>query len=296
MEILLSTYNGQKYISDQLDSILSQNYKNIILLIRDDGSTDSTTQIIEKYMTQHQNIQLIRGKNVGVINSFFELIKSADLNHEYYALADQDDWWLPHKLTQAVMNIQPYSKEPALYCGSKIFVDENLKLLKTDIKSPVYKVSFGNALVQNICTGCTCVFNRKLLELVQQTIPQHAIMHDWWLYLTATCFGKVYYDSQAYIYYRQHHLNVSAAIYSKKQLLFYRIKQLFQNRGQIYRQAHEFNEKFNLPSENQKLLQEFLKSQVSWRYRVRVIRNPAIFRQKKEDNFVLKVIILLGKL
>lgn len=306
VEILMSTYNGEKYIRTQLDSILEQDYRDISILIRDDGSSDSTCEILKEYARMYSNISWYAGKNIGVQKSFFELIQKADLEKDYYAFADQDDKWLPGKISRAVSILESYSNDvPVLYCSDKIIVDEELKPLKVTVSRIMKKPSFGNALVQDMCTGCTAVMNKKLISLIRAKIPEYVIMHDWWFYLTGTCFGEVFYDTESYILYRQHGNNTSGAMISKRGLIKYRLKQLLQPRGNIYRQNKEFfriyvsdlPKNHNLVSaENLNLLKDLLHTKASIYYRLKVIVNPKIFRQKYTDDLIFRLVLLIGKL
>lgn len=312
VEILMSTYNGEKYIRTQINSILEQDYRDINILIRDDGSTDGTCEILKEYAQMYSNISWYSGKNIGVQKSFFELIQKADLEKDYYAFADQDDKWLPGKISRAVSILERYSEEaPVLYCSDKTIVDEELKELKVTVSRVMKKPSFGNALVQDMCTGCTAVMNKSLLKIIRYKIPDYVIMHDWWFYLTATCFGQVFYDTESYILYRQHGSNVSGAMVNKKYLLQYRLKQFFQPRGEIYQQASEFlkiygtgqtmraekaDELLVMSTDNMKLAKELLRSHKNLFYRIKLIFNPHLFRQKVTDNLILNFIILIGKL
>lgn len=312
VQILMSTYNGEKYIRTQLDSILDQDYEDIEVLIRDDGSTDMTCEIVKEYAEKYSNITWYAGQNIGVQKSFFDLITKANLEKEYYAFADQDDKWLPGKISRAVSILGGYRKEtPVLYCSDKIIVDEELKPLKVTVKRVMRKPTFGNALVQDMCTGCTAVMNRKLLEIIRIGIPEFTIMHDWWFYLTATCFGEVFYDEISYILYRQHGKNTSGAMVSKQDLVKYRIGQLIRSRGEIYRQAANFLDVYGdsstshteisncyppMSADNITLIMDLLKSCRNLFFRIKLIFNPFIFRQKTTDNLVLKFIILIGKL
>lgn len=312
VQILMSTYNGEKYIRTQLDSILEQDYKDIEVLIRDDGSTDKTCEIIKEYAEKHSNITWYAGQNIGVQKSFFELITRADLGKEYYAFADQDDKWLPGKISRAVSILEGFQKEiPVLYCSDKIIVDEELKPLNVTVSCVMRRPTFGNALVQDMCTGCTAVMNQSLLSLIRRRIPEYVIMHDWWFYLTGTCFGEVFYDEESYILYRQHGNNTSGAMVSKRNLIKYRLKQLFRPRGEIYRQALSFLKVYgnsyashiesspchmSIPADNRRLLMDLLQSHKNLFFRIKLILNPQVFRQKTSDNLVLKFIILIGKL
>lgn len=309
--ILMSTYNGEKYIKNQLDSLLSQNCPEIKILIRDDGSNDNTCKILEYYSNKFMNITWYKGKNIGASKSFFDLMNKADSENNYYAFSDQDDVWLPEKISRAIHILKKYPvNEPSLYCSDKIIVDQQLSPCETSIKQLVKKVSFGNALVQNMCTGCTAVMNYKLFELIKYQVPEYTIMHDWWFYLTATCFGNVYYDSESLILYRQHANNTVGTLLSRKALLEYRLKQLFSPRGEIYKQVEEFKKIFFDSAaeqrlkdftqvslrKNQVLLNELLNSKKSLKNRLRLMLESQIYRQKTLDNLILKLIILFGKL
>ncbi|MDO4296135.1 MAG: glycosyltransferase family 2 protein [bacterium] len=308
VQILMSTYNGTAYIRTQLESIVRLTGVEQTLLIRDDGSTDGTQEILNEYAEKYPWIHWFQGENIGVQKSFFELIQKADIEDTsiaYFSFADQDDEWLPEKLHHAILKIQekertaPTPVIPVLYCSDKYIVDEKLEPISVTVSRPVRKISFGNALVQNICTGCTAVINRELLRLIREHIPQNldaVIMHDWWLYLTASCFGEVIYDTTPYIRYRQHGKNTSGAMLSKKGLFKYRMRQLLRPRGEIYRQVKIFNSSFSVPEKEKRLLYELLKAENSIVQRIRIIFTNKIYRQKLDDNFVLKGIILLGKL
>lgn len=306
IQILMSTYNGSRYIRTQLESIVAQNIANKELLIRDDGSTDDTVSIIEEYQRRYSWIRYYREKNIGVQKSFFDLLKQADTSADYIAFADQDDEWLPDKLKKATEILESRDHEiPLLYCSNKIITNENLQPVRVTVTSQVKKTSFGNALVQNICTGCTAVINQSMVRMLQENIPQDidkVIMHDWWLYLTATCFGEVYYDKNSYIKYRQHGSNTSGAIMSKNSLFCYRIKQLFQPRGEIYRQNEAFLETYKWELKKKRYLEEYyllthvLRSKKSIHDRIKVAFDRRYFRQKYEDDIIFRGILLIGKL
>lgn len=306
IQILMSTYNGGQYLREQLDSIAEQTIKNIKLTIRDDGSSDDTIKIIQEYQKQYSWIFLVQGEHVGVQKSFLDLILYADPDCDYVALADQDDVWYTDKLEQAVKCMEKMNTDsPILYCSDKQIVDRDLKPLNVSVSRIVRKVTFGNALVQCICTGCTAVINQKMLGLLKENPPIHPediIMHDWWLYLTATCFGEVYYDNRAYIQYRQHGKNTSGVMLNKRNLLKYRLTQLQKPRGEIYRQIACFRESYKclLTQEkyekNVRLLEQLLFSEKSAIAKICVALNHKLFRQKLEDDLVFRLVVLIGKL
>ncbi|WAJ24546.1 glycosyltransferase family 2 protein [Lacrimispora xylanolytica] len=302
LQILLSTYNGEKYIRTQLDSLLAQTYQDFKVLIRDDGSMDKTPEILEEYTHQDPRIVWYGCENIGVVYSFFDLMKHADMTCDYFAFSDQDDEWLPEKLEKAVKMLQTNnSDDPVLYCSDKIIVNEDLMPMDVHVRRDIRRPSFGNALVQGICTGCTAVWNQKLMETLIKHMPNHIeniVMHDWWLYMTASCFGKVCYDKGAYIRYRQHQNNKLGAMITKRQLFFYRLKQLSEPRGLIYRQVKEFVATFGkeMSKENVALATDLLKAEKSVFSRIKILKSKDIFRHKIDDNLVFRIILMLGKL
>ena len=118
VQVLMSTYNGEKYIREQLNSIINQTYPSIKILVRDDGSSDGTIEILEEYAAKYDNMAYYAGKNLGVIQSFLQLLKDSDDSSAYYAFSDQDDVWLPEKIEKAVEMIENNKEveQPILYC------------------------------------------------------------------------------------------------------------------------------------------------------------------------------------
>ncbi len=295
VQILLSTYNGSQYVEEQINSILNQDYPEISLLIRDDGSKDDTLQIIKRLAAEDCRISYYQGDNLGVYKSFFDLMIKADLSADYYALSDQDDLWKSDKIRKAVEMLGDNKEIPILYCSNTSLVDEDLKPLENKIKRPRIRPSFGNALVENISAGCTCVFNKKLLEIVVEHLPDFTIMHDWWLYLTASAFGKTIYDENAYILYRQHSNNVVGSRFTYFDEFKVRVNNFNNNRGKINHQLREFKRLYVLDNEKAKLLNMvILVKKIT--YRIRIIFNTQIYRQRKMDNFIFKILYLTGKI
>lgn len=200
--VLMSTWNGERFLKAQLDSIFAQSFDGEIhLLVRDDGSNDSTLNLLDSYCGT--TIKIVHGRNIGAKASFLELMRLAlDFDANYYALSDQDDVWSPDKIAVAVNCIKHLSS-PALYCSSVELVNEDLSHLSNYIHPGDH--SFESTLLSNYVTGCTSVFNRKLLEKIRLPADSsQIIMHDWWLGLTAASCGNVFYDSTSHIKYRQH--------------------------------------------------------------------------------------------
>ncbi len=311
VQVLLSSYNGEKYIREQLDSILIQKNVKVELLIRDDGSTDKTIEILQEYERKWDNVQVIYGKNIGVIESFFTLIEQVSRDKEYIAFSDQDDKWLPEKLIKAVQKIRKQQTkktvstkqlvndnklQPIVYCSAKQLVNATLQPLPMGISYKTVKTEFGNALVENMCTGCTCVINRELLQLLKERKPTFTIMHDFWIYLIGTCFGIVIYDKNSYILYRQHDNNVLGTASSLLENYKRRIKNFRKNRGKLTKQAEELVKIYSelMPEENKSLIEQFIKSKKKISLRRKIVVEGKIFRQRMSDDWIMKLFLLLG--
>ncbi|WP_040952377.1 glycosyltransferase family 2 protein [Gorillibacterium massiliense] len=232
--ILLSTYNGSRYLQDFLNSLKQQTFQQFTLFIRDDGSTDETFEIIKKYNAENQHVEIVSASgNVGVIRSFSLLMEHAleCSSFEYFMFADQDDVWLPQKIETTLFNMRKMENcnnmQPILVHSDLVVVDEKLKQIspsfwKYQNLNPEYH-QINRLLVQNVITGCTMMVNRSLAKL-GVPFPSEAIMHDWWLGLVASCFGEISYLNESTILYRQHEINNIGA---KKFSLFFALKRMF---------------------------------------------------------------------
>lgn len=210
--ILLSTYNGEKYLEQQLDSLLHQKYTEIKILIRDDGSKDHTADILKRWQAKYPLlIDFMQGENVGFAMSFTRLLQTAVKKYyaaEYYAFCDQDDVWLPEKISKAVEKLGNAPQNiPVTYCSNTRLVDSNLKFMRMCWKESEVKPTKERTLVQSFATGCTMVFNRKAAETYISHIPEKIDVHDFLMYQICIFLGKVIYDNESYILYRQHENN-----------------------------------------------------------------------------------------
>lgn len=185
MAVLLSSYNGEKYISEQLDSI-TKCYRDFDLHIhiRDDGSVDSTCEIIKEYISKDDSIFLYEGDNIGVIASFLWLVENVG-DYDYYAFCDQDDIWEPLKLIAATTEIIKYKQDIAIgYCSSYNYVDKELNHIGRYNSQSDF--SLNNILIENCAPGCTFVFNQSLrklyLDINEVNIANRIVMHDWFFF------------------------------------------------------------------------------------------------------------------
>jgi glycosyltransferase involved in cell wall biosynthesis len=210
----MSTYNGEKYLAEQINSIIIQRGVDVSLLIRDDGSTDGTLEIINYYRSRFPDkIFLIAENNIGVKDSFYFLIESSQDHYDYYAFADQDDIWVPDRLQRAIQLVKFEEEKspgiPLLYCSATKMFDEN-QIIGIWPPSPKRKLSIFNALAENVVVGCTMVINKPSKQILVRLKPvtQNIIMHDWWMYICVSLFGKIVFDYYPTVFYRQHSSNL----------------------------------------------------------------------------------------
>ncbi len=210
--IFLATYNGQRFLDEQLDSIASQTHKNIELWASDDGSDDNTYSILKRHQARLPPGRFIiqHGPRKGFAANFLSLICSKKANGDYYAYCDQDDVWEPDKLQKGInwLNTIPCERL-ALYCSRTKLVDEHNNEIGYSecFKKPP---GFLNALVQNIGSGNTMLFNHAAINCLREAGDNiNVVAHDWWTYLLITgAGGDVFYDPSPSMRYRQHKDNV----------------------------------------------------------------------------------------
>ena len=265
ISILLSTYNGEKYIKEQLDSLFNQTYKNFEVIVRDDNSKDNSLNILKSY-----NVEIINStQNVGASKSFSILLEHALANSssDYFMFCDQDDIWDKQKIENSVNLIQNMEKEygniPLLVHSDLEIVDEMLSTINNSFWqyeniNPSYN-NFEKLLMQNTVTGCTMMINKELAKL-SLNIPKNAIMHDWWIALIASCFGKIDFINESTIKYRQHEKNEIGA---NKFSIKYVFKKIFNSKNLIEKnisQANSFLLLYEdmLDSNKIRILQEFI--------------------------------------
>ena len=221
VDILLATYNGEKYLAELIESIIKQSHNNWLLLIRDDGSKDKTMDIINGYCKKYPDkINLVKDldRNIGVVKNFSRLINYSKSN--YIMFSDQDDIWLPDKIKLCLEKISTEETKhrqdfPLLVHTDLKVVDENLNVISESFWNfkkldPEKGSKIGTALCHNVVTGCTVMFNKALKDNIKD-IPEKTIMHDWWLNLLAISLGKVLYINTPTILYRQHSNNTLGA-------------------------------------------------------------------------------------
>jgi len=298
--VLLSTYNGEDFLEDQLNSLLRQTYPHVEVVIRDDGSADHTGMILRQY-AKSSNTRVVYGDNIGVVRSFFSLINLMPADTPYVAFCDQDDVWDDDKIERAVRCLAQYKPdEPAMYCGALRVVDEQLEYIRSSRTNVT--PTFANALVQNIATGCTVLINNAALRLIaNKSIEWSNIgMHDWWIYQVVAAFGKVKFDPDPAVNYRQHENNVIGSAFGVD-LWKRRIERRLSGAPNILlRQTMEFLSVYGpeVPREKYILASEFLTQAGGnsvFRRAMYACKTP-VYRQSHIDDIVMRVLIGIGQL
>lgn len=296
--VLLSAYNGEAHIGEQIESILNQTWDNIILYIRDDGSTDNTINIIKKYEYTGKII-LEKGDNIGYIDSFFWLLCNCP-EADYYAYSDQDDVWIPEKIEMAVVKLEDNKEDmPVLYFSNYDFYDGELNFMaRSDNK--IKKPTFQNALVDCMPLGFNSVFNNSAREEMSRNIPKNCCGHDWWTYLVCQGLGKVIYDKRATVKYRRHGNNVSAGGMKFFEFQVWRFKKFFLRDyfAMVRKMLREYGDYYRdrLSEKDQKILRLFTKEKYNFFTSIQKVFYPHKYRQKFTDELMVRIIFLLGKL
>lgn len=301
VQVLLSTYNGAKYLTELIESVLRQSYHKVKLLVRDDGSTDNTRDILNHFQKQYPSIiQVIWGDNIGIINSFLTLLNVADPFCEYFCFCDQDDVWIPDKIERALSVLGDNTHLPAMVCTSTHVVDVKLHPLNIWPKPPAREPSFYNAMIQNIAVGTTITMNKKARELIvnEPVHTENIQMHDWWAYLCISAFGKVIFDPQPSILYRQHGNNSIGGETTLFNLLVRKWNSFTRNKGKhlLRRQAAEFNRIYGdlLDEDKRAQLLLFLKERETIKDRIAYLLKCKVYRNSSFENLLFKFLILIG--
>ena len=286
ISILLSTYNGEQYLKAQLDSLFSQSYKNFKLIARDDGSSDKTLEILKSY-----DIELLpSNENLGVKCSFETLLKYAFENSDadYFMFCDQDDVWNQDKVKLTLQKMYEmeklYKNTPILVHTDLEVVDENLHTINPSFMKlqnlNEKKNRLNNLLIQNTITGCTVMINKDLAKLCLP-MSSNAIVHDWWVGLVASYFGKIGYLQQSTIKYRQHTSNTIGAKGFDIGFVLKSISKKVSLGGNISQSKGFFQQfKNELDEDTIEMLQEFISlEQKTWWQKRAILLKYKLFKQ-----------------
>ena len=303
--VIMSTYNGLTYLEEQIRSIMTQTDVDVTLYIRDDGSPkEETRKSLLEMKEKYPEIILAFEENVGVGNSFMNALYKAPDQCEYYAFADQDDSWLPNKLSEGVSKINGISGM-ALYCSNQIVTDENLEDRKIRFSSAP-EVKYGAVLRGNKASGCTFVFNKQLRDFLSdpKNRPTKELLkeriHDVWVVEVAALFGTIIYDENGYILYRQHGNNVVGAMdYSLGKKIRVKFHNLFakSNSGQILAEEclRLWSEGGSLGDKEQ-YIRAYAKYKKKWHDKRFVLKQKSTFKRDDESGFEYFTKTMLNRL
>jgi len=218
VDILLVTYNGERFVKSQVESVLGQMDSGCRLLIRDDGSSDGTLHLLRKFAAREpRRVVLVddRGPRLGLCANFGRLVEHSDA--DYVVFCDQDDVWLPGRISTPLERIAAVEQDvgattPVLAHTDLVVVDENLRTIAPSFWSyinidPYHGSRLNRLLIQNVVTGCATMVNRALLRRAFPIPRSGAPMHDWWLALVASAFGRIETIPAKTVLYRQHSTN-----------------------------------------------------------------------------------------
>lgn len=220
IDILLAAYNGEKYIGEQIESVMSQSFQNIHLTVCDDASSDRTADIVRSYESRypHKISLSVNRENSGSVGAnFFAMLTKAQ--GDYVMFCDQDDVWFPDKVEKSIEKIKQAEnkygeKTPLLLHTDLTVTDENLQVKAKSMFAYQHLNHNSNTveklLVQNIATGCTFTLNRPLVDRLTHT-PQSVPLHDWWIALYTACCGRIVFLDEPTLFYRQHGTNTCGA-------------------------------------------------------------------------------------
>lgn len=296
--IMLSTYNGSKYLNQQLHSIFMQDTEcNIVLLVRDDGSSDNTIQILNSWKKKLDIILVEDDESLGSAKSFWKLISLAP-DADYYSFVDQDDIWNINKITTAISALENNSV-PQLWCSNCKLIDEKGELVqeKMHIKPPV--LTIVSQIVCGSIQGCSMVFNRAAFDIIKSKSISEIPMHDIVLLTYVLAEGKVIYEDCPMFSYRLHNNNVVA---KQGKSPMKKLKTTLSNwfgensRNSISRYAEEFvqNESDLLTSDVNKLLCALKSSKKRVSQRKWIVNHPLVVTNNKRGLRSFRIRVLLG--
>jgi len=220
ISVIMTTYNGEKYLEQQIISILNQTLKPTQFVVCDDGSTDNTIAILEKYKQQQQLDYIVNSNRLGLIDNFKKAVSLATTDN-CIALSDQDDEWIPDKLEKsaALLTTIDSTQYPCMVYTDLLFVDENENILNNSFRNELgqdkYEHNLQTLLFGNFVNGCTVLMNPALSKLFADIPNNVRLNHDGWMALAAFTFGKGVNIDEPLVRYRKHNSNLSIAAGTK---------------------------------------------------------------------------------
>jgi glycosyltransferase involved in cell wall biosynthesis len=300
--VLMSTYNGSKYIDEQIDSLFKNKDVSLTLFVRDDGSTDSTVDHILRYREKYpEKVYLTRGSNVGFMKSFMGLLDHAPKDFDYYAFCDQDDVWMPDKLIKAIEKIESVSG-CATYCSSETYVDEHLNKIDgiysnlDELPTGWFKAQWSLS-VSLVGLGCTFVWNKAMQDEINKVrISGLKFGHDQFISILAPLVGKLYRDGESHILYRQHSNNTGEKRYKNKYSISRILKRIFSrehDNDNLKIRKFIYAHYDNVPEKNRRLLKYSIdyRTNVISMFKMLKVNYAKGLNKKEEQKFFIQTLL-----
>jgi glycosyltransferase involved in cell wall biosynthesis len=292
VSILLATYNGDRFLEEQLSSLAAQDWPAIDIWASDDGSTDGTLDMLRRWQAQWNKgeLRIVSGPRAGFVENFRSLLSSRDIDGDFVAYCDQDDVWDPDKISSAIVQIAGHA-QPALYCSRTRLVKEEGGPMGL---SPRFRrpPAFRNAIVQSIGGGNTQVMNRSAFAALSESARRTSfVTHDWWSYIIVSGIGgKVDYDPIPHIAYRQHGQNLighNMGLIAKARRIRMVMQKRFVEWNAINLAALDLCQDL-LTDENRAIAKEFARiRQLGFPQSVIALRQLGVYRQTWESDMAL---------
>ena len=295
VSVLMATFNGELYLREQMESILEQEGVDITLMVRDDGSNDSTISIINSY-NERCVLNIIKGNHLGPAKGFLQLLQISTDEADFYAFSDQDDFWKKDKLSVATNMLKNAGSQPALYFCQTQLVDKYLNPIPSPSISPF--LTFGESLIYEFVSGCTMVMNKSLRDIINSYTPEYLPMHDVWIYSIAQAIGaKIYFDEQPHILYRQHSNNTIGQGYSIWHEWNRRWQRFRNNEESRSRRAKEILKGYSdyITKENLSILNSFINGKSSILQRIKLIHDKRLRCANRTTQFLFWLNLLINK-
>jgi glycosyltransferase involved in cell wall biosynthesis len=300
--VLMATFQGEKHLREQLDSILKQTRIPDRILARDDGSYDETRNILMEYASARPGLfEVMHGENKGFVGNFLTLVEAVPADAKYIFFCDQDDVWVPEKIQRGIEQLSAIEPAMPTLLFTRVVVT-GPTLLPSGLSPLHSRLDFGHALAENAVTGCSMCANSALISKLKDNMPDSrwVVAHDWWLYLMATGFGSVLFDPVPSLFYRQHGGNVEGATVGRMKTLVGRVQGTWTGkwaRKRPWNMLSHFHSLYAdlLPKKNRLLLEDFALFARGRCVAMALVVWGRVWRPSLFNRVVLLVVILFRK-
>ena len=293
--VLISTYNGEKFLEEQIASILAQKGVEVDILVRDDGSSDMTCSLLERWQKDGK-LKWYKGENIGFARSFMNLLETAS-GYDYYAFCDQDDIWLENKLKRAVTTLEKLDDKVKLYCSNVHYYKNGETFGGIHHTIPVFDKY--TCMMRNISPGCTMVMSRELRNILVSALPEKLIAHDFWVFQAAMLLGTVHYDFEPTMLYRQHENNQIGQKINRKDIWKRRWKNMT-NDCRVHEREEQAKELLRCFSpyfqpEEKAIVQNVAHYRRSFRKKMKLIKDRRYTMGSSKADFYVRMRLLVSK-